>query len=77
MLLFEPQATQSQRCVNISVNDDEILENTECFSVLLDSTEKNTAISLNLSTVSVLDNDGMQCYILLCIIAALNLFCIK
>ena len=80
MLLFEPQTTQFQRCVNISVIDDEILENTEFFSVLLDSFEENTAISVNLSTVSVLDNDGMLAllcwYTFLCIIVAPNFFSI-
>ena len=49
-------------CVNITIIDDEILENDEDFSVFLVSTD-NSVTTGSPSTVSITDNDGM--YILI------------
>ena len=56
-LLFE-QATPRQ-CRNISIVDDTALESDEVFSVNLTTVDLSVVLSPNISTVLIVDNDGM------------------
>ena len=55
--LFE-QATP-QQCRNISIVDDTSLESDEVFSVNLTTVDLSVVLSPNISTVLIIDNDGM------------------
>ena len=56
-LLFE--LTTTQQCRNISIVDDRALESGEVFSVNLTTVDSSVVLSPNISTVLIIDNDGM------------------
>ena len=61
-LLFE-QGSQRQ-CRNISIVDDTALESDEVFSVILTTVDLSVVLSPNISTVLIIDNDGMCVYVI-------------
>ena len=54
-LVFESAGTL---CVNISIEDDQILEDEEVFFVQLTTNDIQVVLSRPLSNVTILDNDG-------------------
>ena len=56
-LLFEQGSPQ--QCRNISIVDDTSLESDEVFYVNLTTVDLSVVLSPNISTVLIMDNDGM------------------
>ena len=46
------------RCVNITLEDDEALERDETFTVTLTTSDPNVMLGQDVTTVTVVDNDG-------------------
>ena len=59
VLVFTPETQTQQQCISISIIDDLILEDTEMFNVLLNSSVNERVNLGSPSTVSILDNDGL------------------
>ena len=55
-LTFEAGQSQCQ-CVQISIEDDSIYENSEMFRVLLENITSDVTVTMGGSTVIILDND--------------------
>ena len=51
--------THTRLCKNVTIEDDNILERTESFEILLSSDDPNVLIDSNTSSVTIIDNDGM------------------
>lgn len=51
--------THTRLCKNVTTEDDNILERTESFEILLSSDDPNVLIDSNTSSVTIIDNDGM------------------
>ena len=51
--------THTRLCKNVTIEDDNILERTEIFEILLSSDDPNVLIDSNTSSVTIIDNDGM------------------
>ena len=47
-------------CANITILDDEILENNETFTVQLSSNDPDAIVAVPQSTVTIIDDDGMS-----------------
>ena len=58
-LTFEAGESQYQ-CVQISIEDDSIYENSEMFHVLLENITSDVTVAMGMSSVIILDNDGKQ-----------------
>ena len=54
-----------EQFVNISIIDDAILEGTEVFigAIQLLDAPSNVDLQLNLTTITIVDNDSKQCYV--------------
>ena len=61
-LLFEQGSPR--QCRNISIVDDTALERDEVFSVILTTIDLSVVLSPNISTVLIMDNDGMCVYVI-------------
>ena len=46
-------------CVNVTIIDDLLLENDEIFNLLLTSTDSAVSVELNMTTVTILDDDSV------------------
>ena len=55
-------ACERQSCVNVTINDDSVVELAENFFATLERNGLNSRISLNLTraTIEILDNDSQQ-----------------
>ena len=53
-----------QQCRNISIVDDRVLESDEVFSVILTTVDLSVVLSPNITTVLIMDNDGMCVYVI-------------
>lgn len=51
--------THTRLCKNVTIEDDNILERTESFEILLSSDDPDVLIDSNTSSVTIIDNDGM------------------
>lgn len=51
--------THTRLFKNVTIEDDNILERTESFEILLSSDDPNVLIDSNTSSVTIIDNDGM------------------
>ena len=58
-LTFEAGQPQCQ-CVQISIEDDSIYENSEMFHVILENITSDVTVAMGISAVIILDNDGRQ-----------------
>ena len=54
---FQPSSTSVPQCRQIQIEDDSILENTENFQVILDTSDRAVEIDSSTATVNILDND--------------------
>ena len=64
MLTFPPGSSNGDmECLEISINDDDILENSELFEVELTTTETYVTVNSEFDEilVTIRDNDGKQC----------------
>ena len=52
-------ASVNLSCANITILDNEILENNETFTVQLSSNDPNALVTLPQSTVTIIDDDSM------------------
>ncbi len=52
---------QSSRtaCANITIVEDESVENNETFAVMIDTTDSSVIIQRNSALVTIIDNDGI------------------
>lgn len=59
-VLFGPSTENQMQCLTININDDEVFEPTETFTVSISSTESPLAINqlLSVATVTIFDSDG-------------------
>ena len=53
-----------RQCRNISIVDDRVLESNEDFSVILTTVDLSVVLSPNITTVLIMDNDGMCVYVI-------------
>lgn len=60
--LFEGVSTESSQreCVNISISNDTILEDTEYFDVVLNSSDSSVRVIQGESRVYIIDDDGVR-----------------
>lgn len=61
----QPLSIRFKHCVNLTVFDDIILEDTEDFAVVLSTTDDAVVITRNLTAVFIPNADSMCIYILL------------
>ena len=54
---FAFDRTTSRRCVDITITDDSIIEDTESFDIILDTSDPGVMLSPSRSVVSIVDND--------------------
>ena len=52
------QAVTTERCIEITIRDDTILESSETFSVQLDTIDQNVTLTSTPATVTIEDNDS-------------------
>lgn len=57
-------ATGEMKCLNVSIIDDDVLEDTEAFLVVMNTSDPNVMIATNI-TVLISDNDGIIINIIL------------
>ena len=57
------QATVTQQCSSISIDDDTILENDEAFSVQLSTLDPDVNLTPSTATVTI-ENDDSECHTL-------------
>ena len=50
--------TSNQICVNVSLIDDDIAENSESFVVVLTAIDTDDTIGINSTNITIVDNDG-------------------
>ena len=50
--------TSNQICVNVSLIDDDIAENSESFVVVLTAIDTDDTIGINSTNITIADNDG-------------------
>ena len=50
-------STVARQCINVTTKDDNVLENSEDFQILLSSTDPNVLIGTSTSLVTITDND--------------------
>jgi hypothetical protein len=63
VVLFSPGSTEE--CADLNIIDDDVIEPTESFSVLLSSMAGDTGVviaSPSQATVSIIDNDQRECH---------------
>jgi hypothetical protein len=46
------------RCVNITILEDGALEGDQTFTVMLTTSDPNVVIGINMTVVTIMDNDG-------------------
>ena len=51
------ETSQSKACMNVTIDDDSIVEDEESFKVVVSSTDQNVDVGLSTTTVTILDND--------------------
>ena len=54
---FQPSSASEPQCSEIPIEDDNILESTESFQVILDSSDRAAEINSSTATINILDND--------------------
>jgi hypothetical protein len=59
-LVFRPG--QERQCVNISIEDDGILEGPEDFNVMLSTSVDRVVLDPDMATVTIADNDGKSIF---------------
>ena len=52
-------ASSSRACANITINDDDVLEDLEEFTVVLTEEDPTVDVDRDQATVQIVDNDGM------------------
>ena len=57
-LSFQPGTGESEMCTAINITDDAILEDSETFSVQLNTTDQAVLFNSISATVTILDNDS-------------------
>ena len=50
--------TDAMQCVNVTIEDDEALEGDETFTVTLATSDRNVVIEMNVTIITIMDNDG-------------------
>ena len=51
-------ATVSRACVNVIIRDDDIVENSETFTVRIDTSEPRVTLRPDEGVVTIIDDDG-------------------
>ena len=59
MIIFESGVTNNTQCVDISIMNDNSLESSEFFSVILSSSDPDVDIDNGVATIVIIDDDGM------------------
>jgi hypothetical protein len=54
---FQPSLASEPQCNEIQIEDDSILESTENFQVILDTSDRAVEIDSSTANISILDND--------------------
>lgn len=54
---FQLSSANERQCVEIQIEDDSILESTETFQVILNTTDRAVEIDFSTATINILDND--------------------
>jgi len=63
-VIFSPDGLRSRMlCGNITILDDTVLENTEIFNVILNTSDTSVEFVQQSSPVNIEDNDGMKAHI--------------
>ena len=57
---FQPSSTSVPQCNEIQIVDDSVLESTENFQVILDTSDIAVEIDSSIATINILDNDRMS-----------------
>lgn len=57
-LTFRPATSTNPQCGDIQITDEDILEDDESFSVILDSSDGTVMVSPSTATVTVRNDDG-------------------
>ena len=55
---FTFSSSSLQQCVNIAIQDDNVLEPSETFSVTIDTSVDRVMLEPNITIVEIVDNDG-------------------
>ena len=62
LVIFVPDSSSSRiLCSNISITSDEIVEDTETFLILINTSDSNVQITQPNVSVTILDNSGKFC----------------
>lgn len=61
------QSGQLEKCTDVGILEDTILEVAEEFSVMLDTTDQAVDLSLESATVTILNDDSKCSYIYVCV----------
>lgn len=59
MITFESGITNNTQCIDISIMNDNSLESSEFFSVVLSSSDPEVDIDNGVATIVIIDDDGM------------------
>ena len=62
LLAFESGVTNDTQCVDIFIVNDTILESSEFFNIVLSSSDANVVIENGVTTILIIDDDGMPRY---------------
>ncbi len=62
-IVFQSGFTNSTLCVDIEIVDDAILESSEFFYIILNSSDPDVDIENSMASIVIIDNDGMPVFI--------------
>ena len=60
-LTFRPATATEPRCGNIQIANEEILENSESFNVILGSSDNSVVVNPDTATITILNDDSKFC----------------
>ena len=59
-LIFDQENFRDSLCINITILEDDVSEDTESFLVRLQSSSQGVILTTDIATISIIDTDGKQ-----------------
>ena len=61
--MFQSGSTNNTQCVDVGIVNDDILESSEFFNIILSSSDPDVVIENSMASIIIVDNDGMPTFI--------------